>query len=184
MIIAIEGNIGCGKTTQLSILEKQGYSIYKEPIDKWPLDEFYQDPSRWGFLLQVVVLRTFIKGTEPISIHERSPMSSKYVFWNNLVESGIVTSLENSVFEDEYNEKAWEPDVLIYLNKNPELCHKHIQNRNQPGDSTMQLDYLETLNEKYNNMYRICKQDKYEIDGSQTVENVHKEIMTILNKYE
>ena len=98
MIIAIEGNIGCGKTTQLSILEKQGYSIYKEPIDKWPLDEFYQDPSRWGFLLQVVVLRTFIKGTEPISIHERSPMSSKYVFWNNLVESGIVTSLEDPVF--------------------------------------------------------------------------------------
>jgi len=184
MIIAIEGNIGCGKTTQLNILQEKGFSIYKEPIDKWPLEEFYQDPSRWGFLLQVVILRTFVRGTEPLSIHERSPMSSKYVFWNNLVESGTVTALENSVFEDEYAEKAWKPNVLIYINKSPELCHKHIQNRNQPGDKSMQLEYLQTLDTKYENMFNVFDGEKYEINGSQSVENVHKDIMNILNKYE
>ena len=52
----IDGNIGCGKTTQLKILENIGFNVRYEPIEDWPLDLFYSDMERWGFLFQIVVL--------------------------------------------------------------------------------------------------------------------------------
>jgi predicted ATPase len=41
MKVVIDGNIGSGKTTQLGLLEKAGYIVRREPIDQWPLEEFY-----------------------------------------------------------------------------------------------------------------------------------------------
>ena len=56
--IVIDGNIGSGKTTQLDLLEQQGkYNIKKEPIEKWPLDLYYSDPKRWGFLFLIFTKR-------------------------------------------------------------------------------------------------------------------------------
>ena len=54
--IVIDGNIGAGKTTQLNRIEKLGFRVVKEPIEQWPLDLFYSDPERWGFLFQMVRL--------------------------------------------------------------------------------------------------------------------------------
>ena len=180
MIIAIEGNIGCGKSTQLDLLETKNFNIYKEPIDSWPLQEFYDDPSRWGFLLQIVILRTFLKGTHPLSIHERSPLSSKYIFWKNLVDSNIVTKLEDTVYQKEFDLTGWSPDVMIYIETSPDLCKKHIETRTQPGDKDISLDYLKMLDNNYTEMFNNYEGTKYKIDGSQSIENVHMEIMEII----
>ena len=181
--ISLEGNIGCGKTTQLKILEGQKYKVFKEPIEKWPLDAFYQDPSRWGFLLQVVVLRTYYQDAG-LSIHERSPLSSKEIFWKNLVDSKVVTELEDRVYADEYEDKGWEPDVMIFIDKSPEMCKKHINNRAQPGDEDMDLSYLVSVDKYYHEMYKNFRGDKYKIDGSKCVQSIHKEIKDIVSKYE
>jgi deoxyadenosine/deoxycytidine kinase len=39
MRIVIDGNIGAGKTTQLGLLEKIGYTVRREAIDDWPLED-------------------------------------------------------------------------------------------------------------------------------------------------
>ena len=58
--IAVAGNIGSGKTTQLDLLERKGWSVKREPIDEWPLDLFYKDKSRWALLLQMKILQVLI----------------------------------------------------------------------------------------------------------------------------
>ena len=180
MIIAIEGNIGCGKSTQLELLKTKKFNVYKEPIDSWPLQEFYDNPSRWGFLLQIVILRTFIKGTHSLSIHERSPLSSKYIFWKNLVDSKIVTKLEDTVYQTEFNLTGWAPDIMIYIETSPELCKKHIETRTQPGDKDISLEYLQTLDKNYEQMYNDHEGPKYKINGSQTIQEIQHEIIDII----
>jgi deoxyadenosine/deoxycytidine kinase len=82
MKIVIDGNIGSGKTTQLDILTNENFQVVKEPIEKWPLDLFYSDPERWGFLFQLIILQTLqCLPTDDMVIYERCPLSSKEIFW-------------------------------------------------------------------------------------------------------
>ena len=54
--IAIEGNIGSGKTTQLQRLSKLGFETVPEPIEKWPLELFGENPQKYALPLQLSVL--------------------------------------------------------------------------------------------------------------------------------
>ena len=66
MRIAIEGNIGCGKSTVIEHLEKlplcveRGYTTILEPMDEWQhwLQEMYADPQRWSFFFNLKVMLT------------------------------------------------------------------------------------------------------------------------------
>ena len=60
LTIALEGNIGAGKTTFLSYLKKKGWRCVDEPVVQWQgaeggenlLSMFYADPKRWAFTFQ------------------------------------------------------------------------------------------------------------------------------------
>jgi deoxyadenosine/deoxycytidine kinase len=83
MKVVIDGNIGSGKTTQLNLLEKVGWTVQREPIDDWPLELFYKDKSRWALLLQMKILQTLqpVK-TKDVVVYERCLLSTRYVFWD------------------------------------------------------------------------------------------------------
>ena len=85
--VVIDGNIGSGKTTQLGLLEKKGYTVRREAIHDWPLDEFYTDPARWAFLLHMNILLSNQPG-EGVQLVERSLLSSRWVFWEVLKKEG------------------------------------------------------------------------------------------------
>ena len=69
IIIAVEGNIGTGKSTLLTKLKNQiGSSkiiFCQEPIDEWTkiknkngetiLNEFYNDPKKYSFSFQIMI---------------------------------------------------------------------------------------------------------------------------------
>ena len=91
--IIIEGNIGAGKSTVLNIL-KQNLDIFKiieEPVTKWTnidgvnlLKNFYQEPKKWAFPLQVWISATMIEAhnemtKKPVKVMERS-MYRYFVF--------------------------------------------------------------------------------------------------------
>lgn len=181
MRIVIDGNIGSGKTSQLDLLGTLGYKIKKEPIDQWPLELFYSDPERWGFLFQIVVLQTFDYGPDDgFTILERCPSSSKDVFWSIMNKNQV----EDIAYTYEFNRHAWYPDVYIFIHKPPEMCYRHIQERTQAGDSKVSLEYLKVLDGQYEKMFETipCKH-KHRIDGSQSIQDVFKEISAIIKKY-
>lgn len=180
MKIVVDGLIGAGKSTQVELIHKRlGIPIVKEPIEEWPLDLFYSDPVRWGFTMQVAVLNSFVKLRNVDGIFERCPESSRAVFWRNLVESGSVNETENKIFQKLYNTLSWEPDVIILIDKNPELCYDHIQYRNQAGDSKITLDYLKRLHSYYED---FKKSNVVIIDGNRSIEDISEDIISVITR--
>jgi thymidylate kinase len=174
-IVIIDGNIGSGKSTQIKLLDNIGFRTRKEPIEKWPLKQFYEDPSRWAFVLQMKILETYCT-PEEVCIYERCMQSSKDVFWKHLVSSKVVTSVEDHIYREWYNRVEWKPDVIIYLRSTPEKCFERIQTRHQTGDGQISLDYLQSIHSNYEAMSR-----DYTIDvDDKTPEEIHQEILSVL----
>jgi deoxyadenosine/deoxycytidine kinase len=179
MKIVIDGNIGSSKSTQLNLLEKAGFAVKREPIEDWPLELYYSDPERWGLAFQLRVLQSHSEliPDVPLCIYERFPSSGASVFWPLMKK----TKEEDAVFQHIHNLQKWTPDVYIYLDVPPKLCFKRIQDRNQDGDSSVTLEYLETLDKQYEKMFNElenCK--KYIIDADDSVDAVHDQIIKII----
>jgi deoxyadenosine/deoxycytidine kinase len=178
MKIVIDGNIGSGKTTQISLLESDGFRVKREPIEEWPLELFYSDMERWGLTFQLVVLHT-LRTNESNVIFERSPQSAKDIFWSSLKK----THLEDQVFNWAYEKDAWHPDVYIFLDKDPRMCYGHVQMRGQEGDSGVSLQYLQSLDAKYQTMFETMECPKYRVDATRPREQIHENVLSIVNEY-
>ena len=180
MRIVIDGNIGSGKTTQLDLLEQAGFVVKRESIHEWPLEKFYQDPSRWSLLMHLSVLKTMDHPDGTVS--ERCPLSTAHVFWQHSVDKGIVTSEEDKIFHYYYEKHSWKPDVYIYIGKKPELAWEHIQHRNQDGDSGVTLEYLKELDMYYKRLLGNIPCKVYIINGNKEPGEIHQEILEYFKK--
>ena len=186
--VVIDGNIGSGKTTQLGLLEKKGWKVRREPIDQWPLEEFYKDPKRWAFYFHMVILQTLRPVNKPhdssMVIYERSPFSSRWVFWPVMVRKGMVTKQEDATYARFYDQYAWYPDLYIFLSKDLDLAWEHIQKRHQAGDTGVTREYLAELGEEYQNAIRNTPCRVHIVNANRTVEEIHEEICRILSDHE
>jgi len=185
MKVVIDGNIGSGKTTQLDLFEAKGYRVRREPIEKWPLEEFYKDPRRWAFYFHMKILQTLrpLKTSKTV-IYERSLLSSRWVFWEVLKKKGLVTKGEDEAYSAFYDEFAWYPDLYIFLSKTPELAWEHIRLRNQKGDSGVSIEYWKELDVEYKKLLKIVPCVVHVINANKSVEEIHKEIYSIILEHE
>jgi deoxyadenosine/deoxycytidine kinase len=176
MRIVIDGNIGSGKSTQIQLLKDIGFKTKKEPIDQWPLQEFYDDPVRWAFTLHMKILDTYSDAPDDC-IYERCMQSVYGVFWSNLAQS--VTKIENDLFQAWYNRVEWRPDVIIYLYSQPQKCLERIQARNQTGDAEISLTYLKQLHKWYT-WYDMSNENHTIYVDDKTPDEIHNEILSVL----
>lgn len=179
--IVIDGNIGSGKTTQLDLLEKKGWQVRREPIEKWPLEEFYKDPKRWAFYFHMVILQTLRPlTTSKMIVYERSLLSSRWVFWPILLKRGQVTKEEDRTYDKFYEQYVWYPDLYIFLSKKTDLAWQHIQKRHQAGDSGVTREYLEELDAEYQKLIKSVPCRVYIVNANRTPEEIHEEICRII----
>lgn len=185
MKIVIDGNIGSGKTTQLGLLEQKGWQVRREPIEEWPLEEFYKNPSRWAFLLHMKILQTLRPlRTHQAVIYERSLLSSRWVFWPVLQKQGHVTPQEHATYDKFYEQYAWYPDLYIFLSKDPALGYEHVTKRGQTGDSGVTLEYMKELDAEYRKLIMKVPCKVRVVNANRTVDEIHKEICQILSENE
>ena len=185
MKVVIDGNIGSGKTTQLGLLENKGCRVRREPIEQWPLEEFYKDPKRWAFYFHMVILQTLRpEDTNELVIYERSLMSSRWVFWPVLLKKEIVTPEEDRTYSTFYEEYAWYPDLYIFLSKNSDTAWTHIQGRHQAGDSGVTREYWKELDTEYRKLIRNVPCQVHIVNANRSVEEIHKEIYKIISDHE
>jgi len=185
MKVVVDGNIGSGKTTQLDLLEKRGYIVRREPIDQWPLEEFYKDPQRWAFFFHMKILQTLrpLK-THRTVVYERSLLSSRWVFWPVLRKQNLVTVQEDNAYSYFYEQFSWFPDIYIFLSKSADLAWEHIQQRHQVGDSGVTKEYWHELDAEYQKLIQNVPCKVYVLDANRSVEEIHKEICEILAENE
>ncbi len=160
MHIAIAGNIGSGKTTLTTLLSKHyGWEAHYEEVDHNPyLDDFYSDMMRWSFNLQIFFLHSRfaqindIRKSGKAVIQDRTIYEDSTIFAPNLHDMGLMTSRDFDAYMrlfDLMEEFISPPDLLIYLNASVPTLVEQIQKRGRPYENSIRLDYLQRLNERY-----------------------------------
>lgn len=160
MQIAISGNIGAGKTELTKLLSRHyGYKAVYGPSEGNPyLNSFYEDMRRWSFNMMVHSLYANFKQMAELNasgesfIRDRSMYDDVYVFAPNLQSMGLMTSRDlntyTKLFETTYSLLP-KPDLLIYVRGDVPTLIRHIQKRGREYESSIRLDYLTNLNNRY-----------------------------------
>lgn|SRR5574344_264772 len=160
MHIAIAGNIGSGKTTLTKQLAKHyGYTALFESVDNNPyINSFYEDMRRWSFNLQIYFLHTRFKQlvdtkhSKTNFIQDRTLYEDAYIFAPNLQAMGLMNTrdYDNYLALFELMLSFLEPpDLLIYLRGDVPSLIRQIQKRGREYESSIRLDYLTSLNDRY-----------------------------------
>jgi deoxyadenosine/deoxycytidine kinase len=160
MHIAVAGNIGSGKTTLTGMLAKHfGWEPMYESVENNPyLASFYEDMQRWSFNLQVYFLTNRFRQVIEIRkkkkdiIQDRTIYEDAYIFAPNLHSMGLMPTRDfenySSLFEL-MSQFIQFPDLLIYLRADTSTLVEQIQKRGREYENSIRIDYLQHLNERY-----------------------------------
>ena len=160
MHIAIAGNIGSGKTTLTRMLSNYyGWVPRYESVDFNPyLDDYYKDIPRWSFAMEVYFLKERFKDLIAISqsketlVQDRSSFEGVYVFTANNRAMGNLTDRDYDTYMELFSHMLTlvrMPDLMIYLRSSITHLVENIQKRGREYEQTMQIEYLQNLNERY-----------------------------------
>lgn len=160
MHIAIAGNIGSGKTTLTTMLAKHyGWEARFEAVDYNPyLEDYYKDISRWSFCLEVFFLKQRFKDlldiahSEKTIIQDRSIYEGVYVFTANNKAMGNLSDRDFDTYMELFDlmtEVVSYPHLMIYLRASVPHLVKNIQKRGRDYEQAMPLEYLNNLNNRY-----------------------------------
>jgi deoxyadenosine/deoxycytidine kinase len=160
MHIAIAGNIGSGKTTLAGFLAPHfNWEAHYEDVETNPyLHSFYEDMQRWSFNLQIYFLNSRfrqivdIRNSGKTVIQDRTIYEDAYIFAPNLHHMNLMSTrdFENySALFELMSSFIQAPDLLIYLRSSVPNLVNQIQKRGREYEESIRLDYLKSLNERY-----------------------------------
>jgi deoxyguanosine kinase len=156
--IAIEGNIGAGKTTLATRMSQQFNSrlILEQFEDNSFLPKFYEDPSRYAFPLELSFLADRFQQLKsqlavqdmfhPVTIADYFILKS-LIFAKKTLNSEEFT-LYTRLFSIIENALP-KPDLLVYLYLDISRLQKNIRNRGRVYEQKIEDDYLQRIQEGY-----------------------------------
>jgi deoxyadenosine/deoxycytidine kinase len=180
-IICIDGNIGAGKSTVLSILSSRGFTILQENVATWQpyLTHFYNDNHRWSLTCQLKILLSLTKSlpvNQSTILVERDPYACG-LFTRNAYNSGLMNKLEYSLFNDYYDAiNPWVPTCRVYLDVNTSECLRRIKQRDREGECKITEKYLIDLE----NIYLKYLHPDVVIDGHKSPEVISNQIISLI----
>jgi deoxyadenosine/deoxycytidine kinase len=160
MHIALSGNIGSGKTTLTKLLAKHfRWEPHFENLEDNPyLNSFYEDMQRWSFNLQIYFLHSRFNQIIELQKHKKTVIQDRTIYEDvnifapNLHSMGLLSTRDFENYEAMFNLINLfikPPDLLIYLRASVPTLVKQIQKRGRDYESSIRLDYLSRLNERY-----------------------------------
>lgn len=156
--IAVEGNIGAGKTTLCQMLAEQhdGALILEQFTDNPFLPYFYEQPERYGFQVELFFMT------------ERHKQLSGYFATPDLFSSFTVADYffvktllfaKNNLNEEEFrlfqrlfsvlNATFPKPDLLLYLHRPLEVLLAQIERRGRTMEQYITPEYLQEIQQAY-----------------------------------
>ena len=169
MHIAIAGNIGSGKSTLTHMLARHyGWEARFEAVSGNPyLEDYYRDIHRWSFNLEVYFLKERFRDLLAIAnadhtvVQDRTIFEGVYVFMQNNKAMGNLSDRDYETYMELFEQMMSVvklPDLMIYLRASVPHLVGNIQKRGRDYEQTMQLEYLENLNRRYDDfIYKMYK---------------------------
>lgn len=160
VFVSIAGNIGSGKSSLTKLLSEHfGWIPFYESVDDNPyLNDFYGDMKRWSFHLQVYFLSNRFRNHKKILemnesvVQDRSIYEDVEIFARNLHEMGNMDKRDYENYRELFKimvDYLEPPDLLVYLRANTDTLIKQIRIRGREYEQSIKEDYLERLNESY-----------------------------------
>ena len=156
--IAIEGNIGAGKTTLATRLSKQFDTriILEQFEDNSFLPKFYEDPARYAFPLELSFLADrFQQLKSQVAIQDMfHPITiADYFILKSLIFAkktlnGEEFALYSRLFSIIENVLP-KPDLLVYLYLDISRLQSNIRNRGRIYEQKIEDEYLQKIQEGY-----------------------------------
>lgn len=159
--IAVSGNIGAGKSTLVSRLAAATGSrgITESHEDNPFLLPFYDQPKRWAFHVQTGFLVLSAADYETVARHgggavlERTLEEHHRVFAAVLRDRGLLSAGEFALLDQLCAGAAVRvpatPHLLVHLTAPAAELDQRISARARDGESGVTLDYLDSLNQAY-----------------------------------
>lgn len=156
--VAIEGNIGAGKTTLAKMIadEFNAKMVLERFADNPFLPKFYEDPNRYAFPLEMSFLadryQQFTDDTSQFDLFKKF-MVSDYDIYKSLIFAKITLqkdefTLYRKVFNFMYREVK-KPKIYIYLYQDTERLLENIRKRGRDYEQNISAEYLEKINRGY-----------------------------------
>ncbi|MBQ8046980.1 MAG: deoxynucleoside kinase [Prevotella sp.] len=176
MHIAIAGNIGSGKTTLTKMLaHRYGWTPRFEPVDNNPyLADFYADMPRWAFNTQIYFLNKRFAEVVEISkspdtiIQDRTIFEDARIFAPNLHAQGMMSDRDFENYTDLFDlmiSLVKLPDLMIYIRSTIPNLVAQIQKRGREFEKSIRIDYLQGLNDRYEEWIATYKGPLLIVDG-------------------
>ncbi len=194
MYIGIAGNIGSGKTTLTGLLAKNfKWEAHYEEADNPYMNDFYNDMQRWSFNLQIFFLNSrynqilkILKSGKTV-IQDRTIYEDAHIFAPNLHDMGLLSTRDFNTYFSSFelmSKFIQPPDLLIYLRASVPTLVRNIQKRGRDYESSIRLDYLKRLNERYEawiSKYDLGKLLIFDVDDLNFTEN-QDDLRTVLDR--
>ncbi len=156
--LAIEGNIGAGKTTLATKISNDfNAKLILERFAENPfLPSFYEDQARYAFPLEMSFLadryQQFTEDTNQLDLF-KSFMVSDYDIYKSLIFAKVTLQqnefeLYRKVFNFMYKEVK-KPRIYVYLYQTTERLLEQIKKRGRDYEQNIELSYLERINRGY-----------------------------------
>ena len=157
-LVAIEGNIGAGKTTLARKIanEHNAKLVLERFADNPFLPKFYNDQSRYAFPLEMSFLadryQQFTDDTTQFDLFKNF-MGSDYDIYKSLIFAQITLQKEEfklyrKMFNFMYKEVK-KPDIYIFLYQRTERLLENIKKRGRGYEQGIDKEYLEKINRGY-----------------------------------
>ncbi|MBD02188.1 MAG: deoxynucleoside kinase [Candidatus Marinimicrobia bacterium] len=159
--VAIEGTIGVGKTSLANLLcEKLGAKLVLESFEDNPfLSDFYDDPERHAFQTQLwFLLQRYQQQQElrQIDMFQNLVITDYMFVKDRLFASLNLSEKEMSLYDTVANmmeKNVIHPDLVIFLQADTETLMKNISTRGREFEKNLSEDYLDALNQVYNEYF-------------------------------
>ena len=156
--IAIEGNIGAGKTTLANrIAEDFNAKLVLERFADNPfLPKFYKDQNRYAFPLEMSFLADrYQQLSDDLSQFDlfKDFVVADYHIFKSLIFAKVTLQedefrLYKTMFDIIYKEMP-KPDLYVYLYQNTDRLLKNIKKRGRSYEQEIPAEYLEKINKGY-----------------------------------
>jgi deoxyadenosine/deoxycytidine kinase len=196
--IAIEGNIGAGKTTLATRIadEYNAKLILEQFEDNSFLPKFYKEPDKYAFPLEMSFMASRFQQLKD-QLGPRDLFKSFTISDYFIIKSLIFA--RKTLAEDEYNlytrffniiyNQLPKPDLLVYLFVETSKLQQNIKLRGRPYEQNIEDEYLDKIQSGYfefikqQSDLRILILDTNEIDFVQKEKDYQKIKAVILKDY-
>ncbi len=159
--LAIEGVIGVGKTSLARLLAEKmdGRAVLEQSETNPYLEDFYRDPQRYAFQIQLFFLvtryRQLLQLPQQDLFHKY--LIADYIFAKDRIFAYVNLERRDLVLYERVasllEKELPKPDLVIYLQASSEKLLVNIRKRKFDYEKHISPEYIKKLNEAYNDFF-------------------------------